>query len=941
MNSMKMSGIIFFVLSFLLTARLSYGQSWKEDSDSAAYYIKLGKPDQAIVFYQKAKAAIPADSVSGTTYVQLSKGIANIFFSTRQYDQAFQTGMEIKTATGQKHGEMNLDYAWACNLLGAVYNLRGELDSALIIHNKAKEIRQKLLGNKDPFYAQSCNNMGALYRDLGKYDLAEPLLLEAKNIREKLTPARQNDPFAITCISLANLYRDMGQFERSEQLYLQAKERRALAGKENGDYARSCNILADLYAYMGKYNEAESLYIEAKNIRAIIDSGGYEYGQSCNNLAALYREMRLFEKAEPLALEAKSIYEEELEEDDPSRTIQLNNLGELYYAMGRYKEASGYFLQARTIWEKELGKEHPYFIANTEELARVYRNMHETAAAARLFNEVSKLKYEQLEGIFRFTSETEKQLYLQNISGTADEYQSFYFNKMDHNKAAQPYTLSLRNRNLILSSGQQVRQTIYKSKDSVLMHMYNEWAGMKRQLAHLYSQGSSAKFEQAAMIEKKANEIEKELSRRSTAFRKLQTKTGWQDIQQKLLPGEAAVEFIQFRLNNDRRESDSIMYVALVLKKNIPEPVMVPLFEEKTLVRFFDYKTTAEEEQTNHYYSSPALFNIVWKPLEKHLTGISTIYFAPAGQLFRISFCALAMDDKRVLCDKYKLQQVTTTAAITSRETGHITRTGHIMLYGGIVYDADTTALKQSVAAYRNGIKVSRSLPEDLTRGKSFRYLPGTLEETAAIQKQALAAGMTVSVLSGMQASEESFMSLGGEASPAVLHIATHGFFFPDPQKDARDTLFRQLETSGRAFRESADPLMRAGLLFAGANNTWRGRVMNGMEDGIVTAYEAGTMYLPNTKLVVLSACETALGDVDGGEGVYGLQRAFRMAGVENLVMSLWKVPDAETAVFMQTLYKNLFNRQSITDAFYQAQGAMKKLYRNEPYKWAAWVLVR
>src|SRR6202008_2420714 len=141
---------------------------------------------------------------------------------------------------------------------------------------------------------------------------------------------------------------------------------------------------------------------------------------------------------------------------------------------------------------------------------------------------------------------------------------------------------------------------------------------------------------------------------------------------------------------------------------------------------------------------------------------------------------------------------------------------------------------------------------------------------------------------------EESFKSISASHSPAVLHIATHGFFYT--QSD-----------SSNVFSSSKDPLMRSGLLFAGSNNSFQGKMPTDLEDGILTAYEVSNMYLPKTRLVVLSACETARGDIQGSEGVYGLQRAFRMAGVQNLVMSLWEVPDKETAEFMQEFYKNIF----------------------------------
>jgi CHAT domain-containing protein len=173
-----------------------------------------------------------------------------------------------------------------------------------------------------------------------------------------------------------------------------------------------------------------------------------------------------------------------------------------------------------------------------------------------------------------------------------------------------------------------------------------------------------------------------------------------------------------------------------------------------------------------------------------------------------------------------------------------------------------------------------------------------------------------------------------------VLHIATHGFFFADPKKDHHN--HSSTESDKQVFRSSDNPLNRAGLLFAGSNLAWGGAKLTAdAEDGILTAYEATNVSLTKTQLVVLSACETGLGEIKGSEGVFGLQRAFKSAGTEYLMMSLWKVPDKETAEFMTYFYSNWFNGNNIPSAFYQTQQYMKTQYRNDPYKWAAFVLVR
>ena len=136
---------------------------------------------------------------------------------------------------------------------------------------------------------------------------------------------------------------------------------------------------------------------------------------------------------------------------------------------------------------------------------------------------------------------------------------------------------------------------------------------------------------------------------------------------------------------------------------------------------------------------------------------------------------------------------------------------------------------------------------------------------------------------------------------------------------------------------------MRSGLVFAGANDVWSRQKdtydnSSYFEDGVLTAQEVATIDMRKTELVVLSACETGLGDIKGSEGVYGLQRSFKMAGVEYIIMSLWQVPDKETAEFMTTFYTNLAKTNDIRDSFNLTQHAMRKKY--DPYYWGAFILV-
>ncbi len=192
----------------------------------------------------------------------------------------------------------------------------------------------------------------------------------------------------------------------------------------------------------------------------------------------------------------------------------------------------------------------------------------------------------------------------------------------------------------------------------------------------------------------------------------------------------------------------------------------------------------------------------------------------------------------------------------------------------------------------------------------------------------------TTRVITSTAATEESFKHLSGH-SPTILHLATHGFSLPDAEQKRKDNV----NNNENQFTLADNPLLRSGIIMAGANRVWSGGTpVAGKEDGIVTAYEISNLDLSNTELVVLSACETALGDIKGTEGVFGLQRAFKLAGVQNMILSLWQVPDRETAELMNLLYTNKLKGMTIYEAFNKAQDIMRKKY--SPYYWAAFVLI-
>ncbi|HEV7782255.1 MAG TPA: CHAT domain-containing tetratricopeptide repeat protein [Chitinophagaceae bacterium] len=966
----------------------------KENANYGLITMNLGRLYRLLGQYPKSEPLLiesrtVREKVLGketAEFAASTNNLAILYAETGRYDEAGPLYKEALQLRRKVFGTNHIDYATSCNNLAIYYVLTGKPSAAEMLYIEAKDIRERLLGKEHPFYAASCNNLGALYLDMGQYSKAEPLYIEARQVREKML-GKEHPDYASSCDNLAILYMDIGNYEQAEALYKEARGIREKAlGTKHIEYAKGCNNLALLYKILGQYDKAAALFIEAKEIFAeAVGKEHFEYGKCCNNLGAVYMDMNDYAKAAPLYTEAREVWAKSLGKEHPEYAKGTHNLALLELNKGNTTEAIALFTEANRIYEKSLGKdhvnyaescdnlattyamvweydkaidlykeakdirqrivgaEHPDYLQSCINMANAYRSSGNREAALNYYTEAFSTQQILLNKVFRFTTEPEKQAYLKKINEYRSYFLSFSTEAPNDKSAVYAYEASLANKNLILNESQRLRAVITSTKDTSLVSRYNKWISMREQLAFMYARPAADKKAEQTQLEEDANKLERELIRLSFPFREEHAERSWKDVQQSLKTGEAAIEFSSFQFHNAQVWQDSIYYIAVVIRKDRPAPELVKLFEKKQFAALVGNKTPGQQMLNVLYtYSNKpgtSLYNLIWKPLEGSLTGINTIYFSPAGDLYKISFAALPLSNTQVLGDKYRLVQLNSTAALADTTGSSIAANDKLILYGGIQYEADSVRIRRAVLSSVTNDMAKRSVPVDLLRSSigDFYYLEQTEREVNEIAKMAKTKKFDVVVSSGITATEESLKALSGDRSPGILHIATHGFFFADPYLDAKE-----VRKTGRSpFQVSDNPLIRSGLALAGANNAWRRKPITGVEDGILTAYEVSNMYLPATKLAVLSACETGLGDIQGSEGVYGLQRAFKMAGAENLVMSLWKVPDTESAEFMQEFYRNLFAGQSIHLAFYNAQTMMKNKYRSIPFKWAAWVLVR
>lgn len=869
----------------------------------------------------------------------------------------------------------------ACNDLGDLYTRIGRSTEAeALLLESLQVLKSKYTTYHDILFPPYLN-LGHMYSNTGRLAKAEAVFLELKRI---LPPTNVHHNMTLRS-DIAVLLVDMGKYEKAEAaltdllFYVESE-----FGKQSNEYAQAAVITATYYGSQQLHNQAEEYvntalailekknpgsvqYLETMNILGniyyytgrptksdsvfsyVMEQTEKKYGKdlplyysSFNGKAITAMSLSQYDKAITILNEISTVNEKKGNTKTGTYATELNNIAAAYEKSGKPDSAEYFFLRSLKINEEVYGKEHSEYKKVCFNLANLYWETSRTREALQYFDLGMSTTRKQLEQSFAFSSEEEKLKLMRTYGVDRNTFYSFICQSAREH-SGDLYDYFLYSKGLLLNSLKQVGESILGSNDTSAIRLYNDWQNSKNQLAFWYSKPAAGRMIDLDSLKKISEQQEKQLVRLSAAFKNNTeaTAVNWKEVQRQLKPGEAAIEFIAYYYIDKSRFTDSILYAALILKSNSGSPELVPLFEEKQLQAILKNVADNNRDNINRLYAgkqhSDSLYKLIWTPIDNRLKDIHTVYYSPFASLNTISFAAVPVNEKELLSDKYRLVQLNSTKALTENAEQKISQADSLVLYGGIAYQADSSTLKMQLN--------KKLFPDEITKTGSFyaageqswNYLPFSAEEAEQIKNSGMKSHFPVSLISGEQATEESLKELQGKRSPAVLHIATHGFFFPDPeqQKDNK-------AANKNVFKYSANPLMRSGLFFAGAYYTWtKNRSFTGLEDGIATAYEIANLYLPNTKLAVLSACETGLGDVRGSDGVWGLQRAFRIAGVKNLVMSLWKVPDKETAEFMSLFYENIFRRQTIADAFIAAQAAMKNKYRNDPYKWAAFILVR
>lgn len=787
---------------------------------------------------------------------------------------------------------------------GLLYATMGRFTQAEEYTKQALQLRKETFGPDNTSVAASLNNYGVLNFNLARYNEAEQDFDAAIDIIKKkgLLATMTN---AIALNNQAILFQTIGRYDEADG-YL--KEAIGIAEKlqntKSKNHLKFLSNQALLYRQMGKYAEAEAIYL---SMEKRLGKNNPDYASMLNNQASLYMMMNKEDKVEDLLKKSAAIYKTNFGEENPAFAKATSDLGNFYRYKGRYAESLPLLEKASKIRETTLGKNHPLYVQSQEDLAILHWKSGSIDKAISLYQETMNKSLDFINQYFAPMSEAEKAKYWDVLS---PRFQRFY-NFAIEISANYPevikdlYDYQIATKALLLNATNKVKQTILSSKDAQLVKDYRTWLDQKETLARLYAYSKDELKEQSInldSLETAANAMEKKLSGRSSAFSEGygSQRLSYTQVQKLLLDNEAVVEIIHVKQFDQAFTSES-KYAALVLTKNSDVPRLVILENGKQLdTRYAKYYRNTIQQRIADEYS----YAQFWEPIERELKSKKIVYVSPDGSFNQINLNTLKRPDGAYVINHFDLVTIGNSKDLIALK------------------NKKTKVLKKNATL----VGFPDYGPGDVA------VLPGTKTEIDGVSRLLRTSGYQVKQFTQKVASEANLKLLKG---PTLLHIATHGYFLAD------------VETTGSAFGISLEnannnPLLRSGLMLAGAGATVNGQRtpnLSSNDNGILTAYEAMNLNLEGTDLIVLSACETGLGDIKVGEGVYGLQRAFLVAGADALVMSLWKVDDAATQLLMTHFYQNWIKLGNKQKAFKQAQLQLMAKYK-EPYYWGAFIMM-
>ena len=870
---------------------------------------------------------------------------------------AYNINLAIDILKRNKSENQVIHYAKALETRAKLLAAQGYYDEARSDINKSEKLQGKSDLASSIYTVNTIDELAQLYMEMGKYAKTEKLLKKSLNkkikrygkesrklirpltelgrlqyIRGEFTEAEKTVRRALQLagtsytesstkttparILLSSIYTEMGDLDKAKEQSLKSLAiRQEHFGESHIHVARAYTQLAGIRLRLKENaDEIESMLKTAQQIAA--EKLGIDnplYAEVIQQLAALYMRQNQFPKALDLLNEANRIWADKIgKRNNLNAAIISSLLGDIYYKQQSYSQAGEHYHHARKRYEKIFNKKHPSYVKLLSKSSKVHYMNGNYRQAKNLMEEALLNYADYIKNYFPALSENQKHKYWHTIK---DDFE--YFNTLAlkyPDLIGKMYNNALITKALLLNSSMKMRQRILNSDDETLKMKYAEWIDLKELQASILSM-SAEEIESndidPVQLDQEIELLEKFLSEKSTLFAsKIENaNVDWKDIRSSLQNDELALEMVRFRYF-DHALTDSVIYALLFVQKEMKgAPEVVFLNNGKTLeTKYFNFYRNALRFRLEDTYS----YANFWEPIKSRLEKYSTVYLSPDGVYNQINLETIPTPAKHYVIDEANIVVLRNTKELYFRKN----------------QKTETLPLDNTAFILGN--------PEFYTAGDAgnrfISPLPASEKEVMNLSEMLRSKGYTFDYYLHRDATERAVKST---QSPKIFHVATHGFFEAPEQIQGEDL---GLDVSWR--QASQNPLLRSGILLANSGDILKQATFQyNKKDGILTAFEAMNLNLDQTELVVLSACETGLGQIEIGEGVYGLQRAFLQAGAKSLVMSLFKVSDEATQKLMSNFYQKWLESGDKRASFVAAKKEIKSQYPN-PLDWGAFVMV-
>ena len=947
----------------------------------ASIYFVLGRNLDYLNFNKKAFQIYR--KANGLYSIECANALNNIGVAYNRLDrnhEALKIQKKVLRIRKKVYGDTHPGVAMSLNAIGSSYFGLGDSNKSISYHLKALDIIRKTLGEESYEYALLLNNLGRNYWSKGNYEEAVSMYENSVIVYNKIGRAYSPE-FASVLLNLAECYSVLGYMEKCLELDLEAcRLIESKLGVESSAFARANSQLAYTHMQLGNIDESfDLLLLSYEILKKDSLNDPWELGNCLSYLGRNCKRQGKYKEAikyNQLALDViLKIY------GDSHHDIGLikSDLADCFFYLGDYKNSLQEAQDALAILKVK---------GNDKELSELYEGISDVYLAqgdldkAKFYLNKSIVISKQLRGLSYANCLTRLQMILLKEGRITDAsdvymkayriYESNYYTYFkfltaelalsDKKQVQIAYNLlsSLLSRDSSLSNfasrswlnlngivgseAANLESQIESSGDTALVHLMKDLKLNKKQLAkyrELTKEEKTSRGIDEKALEDEVSKQERELSKQSKAFADFNRRFNLKDVSSALKDDEVFVDIarVPYFSTYTNQWTDSVKYLVFIhdAKDSLVDYRFIDNGKELEGDVFADYKIDCSNQANATDLKNALYYNAFWKPIADKIGSSKTVYVSLGGVYNNINLNTLYNPETGKYLVEEKDIRIVNNARdfILSKEQTKRTYTStSTALYGFPDYNEIETTTKDT-ADY---LALTRDLDplwiDSLTRGGlKASPLPATKVEIEQIAKSFKQNGWQVSEYLGDKASETNIKQ---EASPRVLHIATHGYFFDDiPTDKSNNERFLGMDRQ----RVVQDPMLRSGLLFTGANKTLHGEKVEG-ENGLLSASEASLLNLRGTELVVLSACETGKGEVKNSEGVYGLRKAFSDAGAAHTIMSLWKVDDKVTQEFMTRFYEIWLNEKtSIREAFNRTQLEIKAKYP-QPYYWGAFVLV-